>query len=135
VQRKPEIHGASSRAKTLSALGRGGGGGGGWEACCHPAEEDDMRRRGGGRESDGVAGTARGGRGDLARKGARATAQENLRHRSIGMELEVGGGGRVWCGDWNRGWPMAKEFGGFCAVSSLCLFFVFGKESYTYLLA
>jgi hypothetical protein len=72
-----------------------------------------MRRRGGGRESAGVAGTARGGRGDLATKEARATAQENLRHRSIGMELEVGGGGRVWCGDWNRGWPMAKEFGGF----------------------
>jgi hypothetical protein len=90
----PENHGASLRAKTLSAPGRGGGGGGGGrDACCHPAEEEDMRRRGGGRESAGVAGAARSVRGPLARKGVRATAQENLRQRSIATELGVGGCG------------------------------------------
>lgn len=91
VEENLENHGASSRAKTLSALGRGGGGGGGGrEAFCHPVEED-MRRRGGGRGAAVVDVAARGGRGALARKGARATAQENLRQRSIVTILGVEG--------------------------------------------
>ena len=63
--------------------GGGGGGGGGREELCQPEEEEDMSRRGRAREVGGAAGTARDGRGHLARKGERARAEENLRERII----------------------------------------------------
>jgi hypothetical protein len=88
----PENHGASSRAKTLSAPGRGGkGSGGARDVCCHPAEEDDMRRRGGGWETTGVAGAARSGRGPPheeggAGDGAQEPPIEKHRDRMWGLE-------------------------------------------------
>lgn len=82
----------------------GGGGGGGWEEWCHPDDEEDMRRRGRVREVAGAAGTARGGRGHLARKGERARAEENLRERSIGEKVPEGEGAvRRGTADWGNG--------------------------------
>lgn len=86
--------------------GGGGGGGGGGEEWCHPDEEEDMRRRGGGREAGAVVGTARGGRGHLARKGERARTEENLRvRRSIEKVPERG---EEWCQEERRMWEIGR---------------------------